>query len=304
MDTLDKCIKNMCDVSYSIALDNCKTDFVDEESCFWYHSVWQYLRAAHFVSSPDWHLNFYRTQIRSNISQLFNKNDIKILISGCADISMLYILVDALKEIKGIKGEIVVLDLCDTPLKECQYWWDNAFKDEEEGSLWLIVKNNFRLKCECKNLFMYSIQNRYDLIVTDAFLTRFPKETVPAVLLHWKNLLKENGKVITTVRIYNSVNEITLNARVKKIDRFVEQAMCYLKNIQFKSRYVSYDRLRYKIKCYAVKMESNSLGNESDITELFKNNYFKVLYTDNCDTCGELERARYLRCVICSSKRN
>ncbi len=296
MTSLKDHLLNTCNSMYKTALTNCKSDFVDRDSCFWYHSIWQYLRVLDCVSSPDWHKDFYIQAIKKYINKN-NINQINILISGCADNSMLYVVVLALSQMiveqSKLTGKIVAVDLCDTPLIVCRNWWANAKKCGEYYDFDRVFQN-FEFLTVAKDIFTYSNEH-FNLIITDAFLTRFPKDTVLSLLQHWKTLLYTSGQIITTVRLHTEPS-VSLNERCSQIVDFVKKVT---------ERYTDYQdqfsmsraQIKYKAYTYAVKMDSHSLGNADEIMNMFKQCFKIVHYNDN-KTQGELTPAVYGQYVL------
>lgn len=296
MAQLDEYLINTCNEMYKTACTHCKADYVDEDSCFWYHSVWQYLRLLNCVSSPEWHKDFYKEAIEGYIKKN-NKSKIKILISGCADNSMLHVIVDTLAEVMkerpGLSGDIVAVDLCETPLLVCEKWWEKAGK---ESALYMKVLQSFRFSKIPKDIFKYS-DSAVDLIITDAFLTRFPKDMVQALLRHWGSLLSADGQVITTVRIHED-SEITLNERYRQITEFVKKVLDRYGQLQQQIQFdISASQLKYKAQVYAVKMTSYSLGNENEIKQILEQ-HFRIIGRNRQDTDGELSKTSYGHYVL------
>ncbi len=298
MEPLKSHLANTCNAMYKTALTHCKADFVDEDSCFWYHSVWQYLRLLDCVSSPDWHADFYTASIKDFIKE----NDLRridILISGCADNSMLYVIVVALSEIMAerpdLVGKIVAIDLCDTPLITCQNWWnDEKAKSYGRHDNYSRIFQTIEFTTVGKNIFTYS-GHSFDLIVTDAFLTRFQKDSVISLLQHWKGLLKDSGQVITTVRLHTEP-PISLNNRCIQISSFVKKVLD--RYIQCSSHIgLSLSQIKYKAYVYAVKMTSHSLGDVDDIENMMKQ-CFNIVKTDIRMTPGELSPTNYGHYVL------
>lgn len=89
-------------------LFDCKSGYMDQNDCTWYHENWMILRYLGVVSNPFWHEDFYEKAIRQYVNELE-----KVLILGTADFSMPY-----LCQMKGIK-KIKICDICKTPLNIC-----------------------------------------------------------------------------------------------------------------------------------------------------------------------------------------
>jgi SAM-dependent methyltransferase len=149
-------------------------------SCDWYHGTWQYLRLLNMVAVPDWY-PFYVDAIRKVVSQ---NPRCKIMISACADFGMLAKLHEGLN---GAEGHplIDVYDICPSPLKSAQ---------------WYAQKNNLPINSFiCADILLGDLpENKYDLIITDEFLSVIKDDLKPLVIQRWKHLLKPGGYIITT----------------------------------------------------------------------------------------------------------
>lgn len=265
---LKESLKESCNLIHDFANNHCKNGIVDD-NCVWYHSIWQYLRMLNVVSSPTWHNEFYITQF----SKAFNKDNCNILISGTADYSILAYVLEILKENK-VKSNIYVLDTCKTPLFACKWYANNE---------------DVEINCINEDILKYNNNEFFDVICTDAFLTRFSDNDSNLVIDKWYNLLKKEGKVITTVRIHDSDTKNTPNDIEMFIQKVKNQYSTYEKYIG-----ISCDELTKKAEEYANKMKSNNIGNEEKILNKFKK--FNVEY-DVSKVSGELSETEYIELV-------
>lgn len=261
-------LKESSNMIYNLANINCKNGIVDE-NCVWYHSIWQYLRMLDVVSSPTWHDKFYNFQL-NNVLQRDNLN---ILISGTADYSILAYVISIMKKNKK-HANIYVLDTCKTPLLACE---------------WFAKKENVKITCINENILNYNNNEFFDVICTDAFLTRFKDEFANLVIDKWYNLLKIDGRIITTIRIHNS-NEKSSDKNLEKFIQKVKDRYSLYKNYIE----ISYDELIEKAKEYAQKMKSNNIGNKEEILERFKK--FNIEYEIKI-VSGELSETEYIELV-------
>ena len=182
----------------------CSGDYVSKRSCEWYHGSWQYLRILDMVSSPTWHSNFYTSEINKALK---NKAPLNILISGTADYSMLAMLHLSLNE-NISHCNITILDLCKTPLIMCKWYADKS------GLTITTIQNDILSLKHCQ----------YDLIITDAFLTRFKTTGKKLVLKKWWELLSERGRVITTIRLAESLHDGSIELTPNQISEFKKKA--------------------------------------------------------------------------------
>ena len=151
----------------------------EADNCSWYHGTWQYLRLLDMVAVPGWHSAFYMEALSGLLRK---KPTADILISAAADFGMLATLHLAV-EAAGARPKIVVYDICETPLKSCQWYAD---------------RNGFQIKTCRGNLITGDVPEApFDLIVTDEFLTVLKWEYKPLIARRWKELLKPGGALVT-----------------------------------------------------------------------------------------------------------
>jgi hypothetical protein len=156
-----------------------KENRLEPENCGWYHGTWQYLRLLDMVAVPHWHREFYNERLGGILRQ---SPHAKILISAAADWGMLASVHEAL-QLAGANPEIVLYDICKTPLKACQWYAD---------------LHNVPIKTRCANIITENIPEApFDLIVTDEFLSVLKAEYKPLIARRWKELLKPGGSVVT-----------------------------------------------------------------------------------------------------------
>jgi hypothetical protein len=266
------------DLINSISPGLCVSDHIDEEDCSWYHSVWQYLRLLDMVSTPTWHAKFYRDEI---FDAIVGKKDVKILITGAADYSMLAY-VDASMKSARVCGEIGIVDKCPTPLF---------------ASRWYANRLNFKISVYDEDLFNFSSvpDGSIDLICTDAFLTRFDKIDAKRILSIWHRLLKDGGRIVTTVRVHSKNSHGGRDIEVA-IHDFRERG------IQRANRWRSFlerspNEIGQMAENYARKMHSENLGNKDDICNLFKDGGFILIRDGVVEVPGELFPTVYLEVV-------
>lgn len=237
----------------------CQGDYVSGHdpgsSCEWYHAAWQYLRLFNMVSTPSWHDQFYR----ETLGTLASEGVSKILISGTADYSMLAYVLGAYRRALS-PPSIVVLDLCQTPLMLCK---------------WLAKQARVDIDIVAQDLMRYSAPSSYDLIVTDAFLTRFPPTEKQQILRRWASLLSSGGRVVTTVRVQPFRSSGPVVATPDEIRQFAHRA----RERSFNSQDflgIAPDYLYHKAKGYAEKISSFPFESEQSVESLFKESSFKA----------------------------
>ncbi len=274
---LQEPLMDSADMVSGVASVMCSHDHMNMESCYWYHSTWQYLRLLNLVSTPSWHHEFYIENIMKALEAKKNARA-NIFISGAADYSSLSYAIFGVQAL-NIDASFTVLDLCRTPLFSCE---------------WYAKRTNAKLSTMQKSIFDFDDQSKYDLICTDAFLTRFSKNDTVNILTRWHNALVSNGAVVTTVRIHDDEHicpEIPLKEAVEAFaSKAYNRAKLWGKHINY-----SPEEMREKAYKYASTMKSNSLGTKDDILNAFEQAGFSIVHLEDVEVVGELYPSRYLR---------
>jgi len=252
----------------------CRGDHVSVQGCDWYHGSWQYLRLLNLVSTPTWHSSFYASETASALASGGNA-----LITGTADYSVLaYVLAAALTT----NAKTAVLDLCPTPLFACS---------------WYARRLGASVDCIQADVFSRpaSLLGSADLVVTDAFLTRFSSDATEDVLDLWADYAKPGGRLVTTIRVH-SANPVG-RTHAEAVEDFVERAV---------SRYRRWEPYLDKTpgeiatlaRTYGNLMISNELGDEGSIRGLFEDHpRWSVRSWERAPVPGELFPTSYVRLV-------
>ncbi len=286
---------------YNVAPMSCTDGFVGD-NCVWYHRVWQYLRLFDMVSSPTWHAPFYQQALRKALSA---QDRPRVLITGAADYTTLAFVLDAAHEL-GREVEVHVLDKCQTPLLACRWYADQCTAAGQTGALvrthQVDLTNKWALRREPD-------LRDFDVIVADAFLTRFPPERAVQVLHSWRDLLRPGGQVVTTIRLHPQDQWRSPEA-VSTVDSGAEDADGYLPadpvdvfERRLRQRAGAWRRLLpVEIKdlagaarTYARSMTSHNLGGSEEITGTFRRAGFTVQISDSHHVAGELRPTNYLQ---------
>lgn len=257
----------------------CASDHVDRSSCSWYHGAWQYLRLLDMVSTPTWHRSFYDRAIGDAIE---SPDDPRVLITGTADYSMFAYVDHALRK-RESNGEITVLDLCATPLFACQWYAKRVGR-----AIQTVQQDLFdpQLKLE---------DGSFDLVCTDAFLTRFTPAEAKDVIEAWWRLLRPGGHVVTTVRLHDLSPRIRDASQQERdfVVSALESARRWEPFLQVSAREI--ERLAA---AYAKRMASSPIGDAAIIRSMFSDAGFAVTESAISDTPGELGPTTYLQ-LIC-----
>jgi SAM-dependent methyltransferase len=274
-------------------LSCCASPYIDAEECDWYHGYWQYLRLFDMVSSPTWHEGFYADQLRREIVR---RNARRILISGSADYTTLAFVLHAARD-RLDDVEIHVMDLCDTPLMACR-WYAQRVGTKVSTHLADVTRASEADTVE------NGMSGAFDLIVADAFLTRFAPEKAERVVASWSALLRPGGTVVTTVRLHPSneyADESTLDLEFGSGRRVTDPVDDFELRLRERAGLVQ-DKLPIDLESlskagrrYAKRMISHDLGDAEEIARIFKVHDFELERNTAARVDGELVGTEYLR---------
>lgn len=263
------------DMMSEVASVLCTHDHMNMDGCYWYHSVWQYLRLMNMVSTPSWHHDFYVEQLAYAIEPFSHP---RVLISGAADYSSLSYAIKAVKQ-AGKACDFSVIDLCETPLFACK---------------WYAKREHVSVRTICSSIFDLNEPESYDLICTDAFLTRFPKDDIKRIIDLWYAALADKGSVVTTIRIHDERHVCPETPSELDIQEFRHKALERSKVWSCMINY-SQEQVAEMAAVYAYKMKSNCVGDKSFVLNAFEEAGFTIAYIDDAEVRGELYQSMYLR---------
>lgn len=253
----------LIDKGKQLAAQYCSGGYPDKEDCSWYHGNWMLLRYLGLVSNPFWHEDFYEMALAST-----NAIEKRVLVLGTADFSMPLLCSEC-----GIDS-LDICDICSTPLKIC-----DMVASKYSKSWNTFVQNVFD-----------KADSRYDIIVNDAFLSRFTSKTDVLNAIHSR--LQENGYYITTVKQgkQNRGGEITASKR----EAFILKA-----ETRFAATPHSFGA--YDIKsianAYCDKMASFPVTSQKELFSIFRDSSFEVVHLSSVCVEGEFEESCYYRVI-------
>lgn len=152
------------------------------ESCAWSHGLWQYLRLLDLIATPQDHGALYREALGEFARP---GRPPRILVSGAADYGMLAEVIAALRP-RGVEPEVVVLDLCETPLVL---------------NRWYAERIGCRIATVRSDMLDYTDEQPFDAVCTHSFFGRIAPQRRPALIDAWRRLLRPGGMVVTVNRL-------------------------------------------------------------------------------------------------------
>lgn len=255
----------------------CAGSYVESDDCSWYHSVWQYLRIFDMVSTPTWHADFYIPQLKRIADEI---PQARILISGTADYSTLAHVLWAFDSVKR-PCYVAVLDLCQTPLIMCQ---------------WYARRTRHSIETVQADILTFEPPESYDIIVTDAFLTRFSREERSRVIQRWAHLLKPGGYVVTTVRINSHTSTEAVLTTAEQVSAFRSRALDHARRWH-DFLPISPEEVAVKAQRYAERITSHPVRSEQELRSEFLREGFTVSSFTLVEVRGEMVPTTYAEVV-------
>lgn len=278
-EELDELLAAYAPQMAKVAAARCAGGFIDPVSCEWYHGVWPYLRCLGVVSSPVWHRGFYGEALKQALEDAARPRP-RVLISGTADFSMLEQVCFSARAARPDPDSvsITVLDRCGTPLEACRWYAGQVGR-----GIAVVQADVFDT---------VAANGPYDLVTTDAFLTRFSRGQCAAVIAAWRSLLRTGGRVVTTVRLHGQMERLpgTGEGVYEFVERVEKAAVSPESGIFFDVPAIAAAATRY-----ARLMRSTDLGDEDEVLQLFRDGGFDVIGQERARVAGELHPVEYLR---------
>lgn len=268
-------------IAHELAGVLCQGNHVSPEDCSWYHSIWQYLRIFNMVSTPTWHAKFYL----DSLGQIAGDgNNHRVLVSGTADYSMLAHILWAYAN-SSKQPDVTILDLCETPLFLCKWYGKSV---------------GVRVQTASADILTFQTNEPFDLIATDAFLTRFTPEERATVVRKWHELLRSQGFVVTTVRLEPGISHSRVCATPSEAEAFRRRAFQEARRWQGFIRSPA-EQIANLSQRYAERMVSYSVGSQEEVLSLFTEAGFVVKRCDLNTVPGEMASTLYAEVVACKS---
>jgi SAM-dependent methyltransferase len=178
----DEALRLGAPLARRLAPATCYRDPRSGETCAWSHGIWLYLRVLGLNTTPQDQAVHYHRGLGEYASL---GRAPRILVSGAADFGMLAEVIAAFRP-RGVEPEVLVTDICETPLAV---------------NRWYAERAGLRISTERTDILELRRSDAFDAICTHSFFGRFSPERRPALIETWRRLLRPGGAVITVNRI-------------------------------------------------------------------------------------------------------
>lgn len=180
------------------------------DACASYHGLWQYLRLMKLGAALGGHAPEYLRAMKELALVWENQGcgaSRRLLISGCADYSMLAHVLHAFGGTPSLPA-ITVLDICPTPLKL------NA---------WYAQKLGQPIETVCSDLLGHHPLDGYDLIVTSSFLGYFSPHARPRLFATYAAMLRPGGRLVFSNRLRPGPESVPTAFSEQQARRFADK---------------------------------------------------------------------------------
>ena len=152
----------------------------DRPGCAWYHASLPTLRLLGVFDSPGCDDDFLLPALSGELG----RGARRVLVSGCADAAMLARVAACLGDSRA-PVEVVVLDICRTPLELCRRYAE---------------RHGFGVELVHSDILDFEAEP-FDVLCTHSFLSFFDPSGREALARRWWRLLRPGGCAITAQRV-------------------------------------------------------------------------------------------------------
>jgi SAM-dependent methyltransferase len=179
------------------------------QGCDAYHGFWQTMRLMRLGATLGGHPGHYLEAIAAWAASPHRHGGVRrVLISGCADYSMLAHVWHASATV-GADLRVTVLDACPTPL---------------QLNTWYAERLGRRVQTVNSDVLAYRPDTGLDLIVTSSFLGYFGPATRPALFQAYRRMLRGGGQLVFSNRLRAAPEHLQVGFTPEQTDQFAELA--------------------------------------------------------------------------------
>ncbi len=182
-----------------------------QQSCEPYHGFWQYMRLMGLGKTLSGQSERYLSTLDRLVREWARRPGAatpQVLISGCADYSMLAHVLHACGRLQQ-RVEVTVLDVCPTPL----------FLNE-----WYARRAAQPVTVVCADSLQHHPADAYDLIVTSSLLGYFSPDVRPRMFQGYAAMLRAGGRLVLANRIRPGSESEVVGFSPQQVENFAARA--------------------------------------------------------------------------------
>jgi hypothetical protein len=180
----------------------CKGDL----DCSWYHGNWHLLKALGVVSTSAVHSESIGRLLKLAVAGTVEP---KILLSGSTDETLIRLVHDTCSAL-GIREKLYAVDICATPLAFMQAY-------AEQNGIELVTVHT--------DILEFETGEKFDVILTHAFMGYFDVTQRPLLTRQWRQLLSDEGRIVTIQRVRPVSSLLPVTFTAEQSSRFVAAAV-------------------------------------------------------------------------------
>lgn len=219
-----------------------------EFDCSWYHGNWHLLKALGVVSTSAVHEQSINKLLKLAVAGMTAP---RILLTGSTDETLVRLAHDACL-VPGIKEKLHAVDICATPLAFMQ-----AYAKE----------NNIELTTYHSDILEFETENKFDIILTHAFMGYFDDIKRPLLMKKWHQLLADQGKIVTIQRVRPTDSPSRVTFTPQQSSQFVTTAIEAAKNASFNAS--EQDTVKMAATEFTKKFVSHAITSKTALESLF-----------------------------------
>ena len=166
-----------------------------EHGCAPYHKTWSFLRLFERGGALPGGEAFYRQELERVVA----RGGKRVLLSGAADTGLMALVLKVFSDL-GVAPDITLVDLCSTVIEQNRLFCADLKTDAV--------------------LFKGSIHDYagdpFDAIFAHSFMLFFPKNELASLARTWRNLLKDDGIVLSTDYMATSLEPVWISALTRE----------------------------------------------------------------------------------------
>lgn len=227
------------------------------EGCSSYHAFYP-LACEIFPQGPMQHFDWWVKKMRSAVENIDHKPTVWVPATATP------VMVEITQEALGKEVDFVVSDLCGTPLRVIEKAFGNTVHTYRSD----IFQPNL-------DLWKGFLHGGIDIIVTDAFITRFDQGSLVSIMRTFKNALRKGGHLLTTIRHPQAAESSRSNLLENRTstadypDRVIIAWEQYVSRHSNAQHVVDVELLRRLAESYADNMKSRH-GKANELEKLFE----------------------------------
>ncbi len=220
--------------------------------CDAYHGFWQTMRLLRLGATLGGHPAHYLEAIAAWAAQPHLHGGVRrVLISGCADYSMLAHLWHAGTAV-GVDLHVTVLDICPTPLRL---------------NTWYAERQGRPVHTVCTDVLAHRPALGYDLIVTSSFLGFFRPAVRPDLFQAYHQLLRDGGQLVFSNRLRAAPEAVPVGFSPQQAGLFADMAAQLSAHLPSPAE-LDAGRARSMALAFARHTRNYPLASEQTITDL------------------------------------